>query len=102
MIRLTIATICLALASSVAAANKDDADAVTPGPGKCPKLQASTIFIPDKSFSRKKGSAKNISESHKNAESQGWNFDEMSIYIEDGDLQGFYVTYTREHPCNNG
>ena len=40
-------------------------------------------------------------ESHKNADSQGWNFDEMSLYTENGDLQGFYVTYTRPHPCNN-
>jgi len=91
----------LALTANVSFAQKDDADASTPGPKKCPKLQASTVFIPDKTGSRQKGSAKKLSDTHKVAESQGWNFDEMSIYIEDGDLQGFFVTYTREHPCNN-
>ena len=88
------------VASNVAFAQKDDADANTPGPAKCAKLQASTVFIPDKKVSRKKGSASKLTESHRDAESQGWNFDEMSVYIEDGDLQGFFVTYTREHPCN--
>jgi hypothetical protein len=65
-------------------------------------LQASTVFIPDQAGSRQKGSAKKLSETHKTAESQGWNFDEMQVYIEDGDLQGFFVTYTRDHPCNSG
>lgn len=91
----------IAVAVNGAYAQEDDADAATPGPTKCAKLQASTVFIPDKAGNRKKGSASVLTESHRNAENQGWNFDEMSIYIEDGDLQGFFVTYTREHPCNN-
>jgi len=95
-----ISVLFFAVASNVAFAQKDDADANTPGPVKCAKLQASTIFIPDKAGNRQKGSAGKLTESHRNAEKQGWNFDEMSVYIEDGDLQGFFVTYTREHPCN--
>lgn len=59
------------------------------------------MFVPDKATSRQQGSAKKLSEAHKKAETQGWNFDEMQIYIEDGDLQGFFVTYTREYPCNS-
>lgn len=78
----------------------DDADASTPGPARCPGLQASTIFVPDKSFSRQEGSAERISETHDKAEAQGWDFNDMEIYIEDGDLQGFFITYTRPHPCN--
>lgn len=103
MSKLTLIVISMALSmvANLAFAQKDDADAATPGPKKCPKIQASTVFIPDKTGSRQKGSAKKLSDTHKTAESQGWNFDEMSIYIEDGDLQGFFVTYTREHPCNN-
>lgn len=101
MYKLLLSIMVSALLSNVALAQKDDPDAATPGPEKCPKLQASTVFIPDKTGSKQKGSAEKLRASHKNAESQGWNFDEMSIYIEDGDLQGFFVTYTREHPCNN-
>jgi hypothetical protein len=70
-------------------------------PAKCPAIQASTIFVSDKTGSRKKGSAERISETHKTAESQGWDFDDLEIYIEDGDLQGFFITYTRTHPCND-
>jgi hypothetical protein len=79
---------------------QDDDDASTPGPEKCPKIQASTIFVDDKSGSRKDGSAKRISETHDSAEAQGWNYSDLQVYIEDGDLQGFFITYTREHPCN--
>lgn len=100
MRKIIISAISLLLLNSVAVAKEDD-DASTPGTDRCPKLQASTIFVPDKSGSRKKGSAKKISETHDVAEAQGWNFHELAVYIEDGDLQGFFVTYTREHPCNN-
>lgn len=102
MRKLFFSALLFAFVSNIALAQHDDADAATPGPEKCARLQASTVFVPDKKFNRKKGSAGKITESHKNAESQGWNFDEMSIYIEDGDLQGFFITYTRTHPCNNG
>ena len=100
MHKIAFSALLFAFASNVAFAQKDDADANTPGPTKCAKVQASTIFIPDKAGNRQKGSATKLTESHRNAESQGWNFDEMSVYVEDGDLQGFFVTYTREHPCN--
>ena len=100
MRKLVFSLLLFAVASNVAFAQKDDADAATPGPVQCAKLQASTVFIPDKAGNRQKGSASKLTESHRNAEKQGWNFDEMSVYNEDGDLQGFFVTYTREHPCN--
>lgn len=61
----------LALAANLTFAQEDDRDASSPGPEKCPKLQASTLFVPDKSGSRQKGSAKKLSETHKVAEAQG-------------------------------
>ena len=90
----------VALFSMTAYAQEDDDDAHSPGPEKCPNLQASTVFVPDKTGSRQKGSANRISETHRTAQSQGWDFKDMEIYIEDGDLQGFFITYTRAHPCN--
>jgi len=98
MYKLAFSFLLFALISNVAFAKKNDSDADTSAPAKCPQLQASTVFVSDKG---QKGSAGKLTESHKNAESQGWNFDEMSLYTENGDLQGFYVTYTRPHPCNN-
>ena len=93
--------IVLAFSSNFVFAQDDDADAATPGPEKCARVQASTVFIPDKGGNRQKGSASKLTESHRNAESQGWDFSALSVYIEDGDLQGFFVTYTRPHPCNS-
>lgn len=98
---LIVTSLSLVMAANLAIAQKDDADAATAGPKKCPNIQASTVFVADKTGSRHKGTAEKISKTHKTAESQGWDFDDLEIYIENGDLQGFFITYTREHPCNN-
>ncbi len=95
MYKLAFLVLLFAFVSNTAFAKKDD-DTTTPV--KCPQKQASTVFVADKG---QKGSAGKLTETHKKAESQGWNFDEMSLYTENGDLKGFYVTYTRPHPCNN-
>ncbi len=98
MNKLALSVLLCVLISNIAFAKKNDPDEATSAPVKCPQLQASTVFVSDKG---QKGSAGKLTESHKNAETQGWNFDEMSLYTENGDLKGFYVTYTRPHPCNN-
>ena len=72
------------------------------GAGHCPKTMASTVFVDDKTGSRQKGSAERLSEAHRKAQDQGWDFKDLEVYIEDGDLQGFFVTYVRPHPCNEG
>ena len=100
MNKLLITLLALPLVAVNAYAQNDDDDASTPGPKRCPRTQASTVFIPDKGSSRQKGSAERLSETHRTAQDQGWDFDDLEIYIEDGDLQGFFVTYTRAHPCN--
>jgi len=99
MNKLAFSVLLLAFVSNIVLAKNNDSDADTTAPAKCSQLQASTVFVSDKG---QKGSADKLTASHKNAESQGWNFDEMSLYTENGDLKGFYVTYTRPHPCNNG
>jgi len=92
-----LALMFLTLLCTSTFAKEKESDSDAPAIEKCPALQASTVFVSDKG---QKGSAEKLTQSHKNAESQGWNFSHMSLYIEDGDLQGFYVTYTRPHPCN--
>ena len=93
------ATLACFLISTPLWADEDD-DASTPGTEKCPKIQASTIFVADKTGARHDGTAKKISEAHDVAEAQGWNYHDLQIYLENSDLQGFFITYTREHPCN--
>ena len=90
----------LLLVSGGLFAQEEDDDAASPGPKACPGLQASTVFVSDKTGSRQKGSASELSKTHKTEQDQGWDFADMETYIEDGDLQGFFVTYTRPHPCN--
>jgi hypothetical protein len=89
--------IVLATFSSHAlAADKDRAEAK----GDCSRILAKTIFVPDKTGARHDGTAKRLSEAHKNAQEEGWDFADLDVYTENGDLQGFFVTYTRPNPCN--
>jgi hypothetical protein len=81
--------------TTVQAKEKEEAEK----PKQCSEIIAHTIFVADKSGSRQKGSAEALSATHDNAESQGWNFADLEVYIEDGDLQGFFVTYTKTNPC---
>lgn len=67
----------------------------------CPAREARTVFIADATMRRQDGSADRITRSHREQEKQGWQFEDLEIYIENGDLQGFFVTYTRPHPCND-
>lgn len=90
----------LLLLSGATLAQEEDDDAASPGPKACPRLQASTVFVEDKTGNRQKGSASELSKTHKTAQDQGWDFADLEVYLEDGDLQGFFVTYTRPHPCN--
>ena len=92
-IALFIASLSISVFATAAEHQSDENEAADE---KCPQLQASTIFVPEKG---KKGSAEKINEAHKNAEAQGWNFNSLVLYTEDSDLEGFYVTYTRPHPC---
>jgi len=71
-----------------------------PGPLQCPATQAWTVFVSDATMRRHDGSASRITESHRKAEQLGWAFKDLEVYIENGDLQGFFITYTRPHPCN--
>lgn len=94
-------TTLLALGIALAAAPAGAADP-EPAVERCPATEAWTVFIADATLRRQDGSAGRITESHRKAEQQGWQFEDLEIYIENGDLQGFFVTYTRPHPCTEG
>ena len=61
--------------------------------------EAKTIFRDSSRFSRRKLGAENMSEKHDEYTRAGWKFADMEIYIENGDLEGFFLTYTREIAC---
>ena len=58
-------------------------------------LEAKTIFVDISALSRRKGMAKGLTEKHQEYAQLGWEFADLEIYIENGDLEGFFVTYVR-------
>lgn len=100
MWKLILSILIFMSASQLTFAQGDDSDASTKGPDQCARLEAHTVFVADKSIGRHRGTASRLTESHRDAASRGWDFDQLSPYVENGDLQGFFVTYTRPHPCN--
>lgn len=96
---LLVLMACALAGPAMAADKKEHGEAA--GPAVCPELQASTVFVKDQTGSRTTGSAKRLTETHREVEGKGWSFNDFEPYIEDGDLKGFFVTYTRKHPCND-
>jgi hypothetical protein len=39
--------------------------------------------------------AETVNEQHGMMEAQGWKFSDMEVYVEDGDMQGAFVTYVK-------
>ena len=61
--------------------------------------ESKTIFRDASRFSRKKNAAENMTEEHDEYTQTGWKFVDMETYIENGDLEGFFLTYSREIAC---
>ena len=61
--------------------------------------QAITVFHDISGFGRKDRAAERMTERHDEMALSGWRFAGMEIYTENGDLEGFYVSYTRAATC---
>lgn len=61
--------------------------------------QAITIFHDVSGFGRRDRAAQKMTERHEEMALTGWRFADMQIYTENGDLEGFYVSYTRPAAC---
>lgn len=59
------------------------------------KLDAITIFVDATLGMRKDGAAKELTEAHAAFAAQGYTVVDVVGYTENGDLQGFFVTYRR-------
>jgi len=57
--------------------------------------EAKTVWVDAHFGFRKKSGAKGINKIHKDMETNGWSFADMELYNENGDLEGFFITYTR-------
>ena len=61
--------------------------------------ESKTIFRDASRFSRKNNAAENMSKKHDEYTRNGWKFVDMETYIENSDLEGFFLTYSREIAC---
>jgi hypothetical protein len=61
--------------------------------------EAKTIFRDSSRFSRRGNAAQNMTEKHDEYTRNGWKFEDMEPYIENGDLEGFFLTYSRDIAC---
>jgi len=61
--------------------------------------EAITIFHDVSGFGRRGRAAERMTEKHAEMALSGWRFAGMQIYSENGDLEGFYLSYTRAAAC---
>ena len=59
-------------------------------------LQAVTIFIDVNKFTRRTLAAKKMTESHNEFAAHGFELIGVSPYTENGDLEGFFVSYKKQ------
>ncbi|NIP18131.1 MAG: hypothetical protein GWM87_08215 [Xanthomonadales bacterium] len=61
--------------------------------------EAVTVFQDVSGTGRKDRAAANMTKRHASMAEDGWRFDDMEIYTENGDLEGFFLTYVRAVAC---
>ena len=81
----TASIFTLGLFAQTSSAN-DEIPAAKPGASR-------TVFIDISVFSRKKRGAEKIDEIHAAHFAKGWTVVDMEVYTENGDLQGYFLTY---------
>ena len=93
--------ITLALLTFLAAAQPAEARLFGKSPEKsaaeaaAQQMQAVTIWIDATWGFRNQGAANNLSEAHRAFYARGYRVVSVEPYIENGDLQGFFVTYEK-------
>jgi hypothetical protein len=62
--------------------------------------KAVTIFVDADWGGREDGAARELTRAHAAFEARNWEVVDVEAYAENGDLQGFFVTYRRVSPGN--
>lgn len=62
--------------------------------------ESKTVFRDVSKFGRKNRAAVNMSKKHDEYTQGGWKFVDMETYIENSDLEGFFLTYSRDIACS--
>lgn len=64
--------------------------------------EAITVFHDISILGRKDRAAEKMTERHNEMALSGWRFASLEAYNENGDLEGFFISYTRSVPCGSG
>ena len=91
MKKLVFAAALWALASIAHAASLDEIAAEA----QASQAPAVTVWVASTWGLRKQGSAKDLNEAHRVFAARGFEVVSVESYIENGDLEGFFVTYRR-------
>lgn len=86
-------TLALLAASTAAAAASLEATAAK---AKATQQPAVTVWVDSTWGFRKDGAAKELNEAHRIFGAQGYEVVSVESYVENGDLEGFFVTYRRK------
>ena len=60
-------------------------------------LAAVTVFLDVTKLTRKHSAARNMTQSHQEFAHYGYELVDVSPYTENGDLEGFFVSYKKKH-----
>ena len=90
---LLLVLACLALPVRAGLFDKDPADAAAEAARQ--DLPAATIWVDASWGFRNQGAANDLTKAHKAFAAFGYRVEDVEPYIENGDLQGFFVTYQK-------
>ena len=62
---------------------------------KSTQIESLTVFVDVPLGQRKRGSAKKLTESHQKYAEKGYRLIDVEIYNENGDIEGFFVSYSK-------
>ena len=93
--RTLIPALMAVLATPAAHSNQDANDAM--GAPLCE--ESKTVFQDVSMIGRKDRLASNITDLHREMNEKGWRFVDMEIYVENADIEGAFLTYSRTVPC---
>ena len=92
---LLLALACTAAPPATAGLfDKDPADAAADAARR--DLPATTIWVDASWGFRNQGAANDLTRAHSAFAAHGYRVEDVEPYIENGDLQGFFVTYQRQ------
>ena len=83
-----VAGVMLGTTQSFAGKTKEDA-ATSAGKG------GKTVFVDVSALGKKDRAAKRMTKQHEKYAKEGWTVANIAVYTENGDLEGFFITYVK-------